>query len=72
MCDYVVMEISAVPAQISNEEFVLEPLFVREDFGRPLEFVGNHLPIDLERRLDRALPPGVTMRNVAEGGAVIL
>lgn len=67
-----VMEISAVPPQISNDEFVLEPLFVREDFGRPLEFVGHHLPDDLERRLDRALPDGVTMRDLAEGGAVIL
>lgn len=67
-----VMEISAVPAQISNDEFVLEPLFVREDFGRPLEFVGHHLPVDLERRLDRALPPNVTLRSLAEGGAVIL
>ena len=67
-----VMEISAVPAQISNDEFVLEPLFVREDFGRPLEFVGHHLPEDLERRLDRALPAGVTMRDLAEGGGAIL
>ena len=62
----------AVPPQISNDEFVLEPFFVREDFGRPLEFVGHHLPDDLERRLDRALPPGVTMRDLAEGAAVIL
>ena len=62
----------AVPPQISNDEFVLEPIFVREDFGRPLEFVGHHLPDDLERRLDRALPPGVTMRDLAEGSAVIL
>jgi pilus assembly protein CpaF len=67
-----VMEISAIPAQISNDEFVLEPIFVREDFGRPLVFVGHHLPDDLERRLNRALPSGVTMRDVAEGSAVIL
>ncbi len=67
-----VMEICAVPPQISNDEFVLEPLFVREDFGRPLEFTGHHLPEDLERRLDRALPPGVTMRDLAEGAAVLL
>jgi Flp pilus assembly CpaF family ATPase len=67
-----VMQISAVPPQISNDEFVLEPLFVREDFGRPLEFVGHHLADDLERRLNRALPEGVTMRDLAEGGAVIL
>jgi hypothetical protein len=39
-----VMEICAVPAQISNDEFVLEPVFQREDFGRLLEFVGHRLP----------------------------
>jgi hypothetical protein len=66
------MEISAVPAQISNDEFVLEPIFVRDDFGRPLEFVGHHLPDDLERRLNRALPSGVTFRDLAEGSAVLL
>ena len=67
-----VMEISAVPPQISNDEFVLEPIFVREDFGRPLEFVGHHLPEDLERRMNRALPIGVTLRDLAEGLAVLL
>jgi hypothetical protein len=67
-----VMEVCAVPPQISNDEFVLEPLFVREDFGRPLEFVGHHLPAELERRIDRALPPAVTLRALAEGKAAIL
>jgi pilus assembly protein CpaF len=67
-----VMEICAVPPQISKDEFVLEPLFVREDFGRPLEFVGHHVPAELERRIDRALPPGVTVRSLAEGKAVIV
>jgi hypothetical protein len=67
-----VMEISAVPPQISSDEFVLEPIFVREDFGRPLEFVGHHLPEDLERRMNRALPVGVTLRDLAEGSAVLL
>lgn len=67
-----VMEICAVPAQINHDEFVLEPLFAREDFGRPLEFVGHHLPDDLERRLNRALPGRITIRDLAEGSAVIL
>lgn len=67
-----VMEISVVPPQISNDEFVLEPIFVRDDFGRPLEFVGHHLPNDLERRLDRALPAGLTIRDLAEGAGAIL
>jgi Flp pilus assembly CpaF family ATPase len=67
-----VMEISAVPAQISNDEFVLEPLFVRDDFGRPLEFVGHRLPDDFERRLNRALPDGMTVRDLCEGSAVLL
>ena len=61
-----------LPAQISNDEFVLEPLFVREDFGRPLEFVGHRLPEDLERRINRALPDGVTVRDLCEGSAVLL
>jgi hypothetical protein len=51
---------------------VLEPVFLREDFGRPLEFVGHRLPGDLERRLNRALPSGITMRDLADGSAVIL
>jgi pilus assembly protein CpaF len=67
-----VMEICAVPPQISDDEFVLEPLFRREDFGRPLQFVGHHLTPELERRLDRALPPRVTVRALAEGKATIL
>ena len=67
-----VMEICAVPAQITKDEFVLEPMFVRQDFGRPLEFVGHRLPDDLERRLNRALPSGVTMRDLADGSAVVI
>lgn len=67
-----VMEISVVPPQISSDEFVLEPIFVREDFGWPLEFVGHHVPNELERRLDRALPTGLTMRDLAEGAGAIL
>lgn len=67
-----VMEICAVPPQISNDEFVLEPIFKRADFGRPLEFVGHHIPADVEQRIDRALPRGVTLRALAEGGASIL
>jgi pilus assembly protein CpaF len=67
-----VMEICAVPPQISNDEFVLEPIFQRADFGRPLEFVGHHIPADVEQRIDRALPRGVTLRALAEGGASIL
>jgi pilus assembly protein CpaF len=66
-----VMEICAVPAQITDDEFTLEPVFVREDFGRPLEYVGHHLPDDLEKRLNRALPNGVTMRDLADGSAAI-
>jgi hypothetical protein len=66
------MELCAVPAQITKDEFVLEPMFVRQDFGRPLEFVGHYLPDDLERRLNRALPSGVTMRDLADGSAVVL
>jgi pilus assembly protein CpaF len=67
-----VMEICAVPPQISNDEFGLQPIYQREDFGHPLEFVGHHFPADVERRIDRALPPGVTLHDLAEGGASVL
>ena len=33
---------------------------------------GHHLPEDLERRMNRALPVGVTLRDLAEGSAVLL
>ncbi|MEZ5218188.1 MAG: hypothetical protein R2705_09010 [Ilumatobacteraceae bacterium] len=67
-----VMEICVVPPQISDDEFVLEPLFRREDFGTPLEFCGHHLPEELEARLNRALPAGVTIRDLCEGRASLL
>lgn len=67
-----VMEICVVPPQISDDEFVLEPLFRREDFGTPLEFCGHHLPEELEGRLNRALPSGMSIRDLCEGRASIL
>ncbi len=67
-----VMEIAVVPAQISHDEFVLQPVFHREDIGAPLEFVGHHLPPTLEKELNRGLPSGVTIRSLAEGGVSLL
>ena len=67
-----VMEICVVPPQINGDEFVLEPLFSRDDFGQPLEFCGHRLPDDFERRLNRALPDGVTVRDICEGRTALI
>ena len=67
-----VMEICVVPPQITDDEFVLEPLFRRADFGAPLEFCGHRLPDDLETRLNRALPDGVTIRDLCESRTSLL
>ena len=66
-----VMEICVVPPQIAPTGFVLEPIFRREDFGQPLEFVGHHFPQELERRINRALPNGMTLRDITERGATL-
>ena len=65
-----VMEICTVPPQLSDDEFVLEPLFRREALGEPLEYCGPAaLGAELERRLNRGLPRGITVRDLCEGTA---
>ena len=54
-----IMEIACVPPQLSDDEFVLEPLFKREELGAPLEYCGPQaLTPEFERRINRALPQG--------------
>jgi pilus assembly protein CpaF len=67
-----VMEIACVPPQLSDDEFVLEPLFKREELGAPLEYRGPQaLTAEFERRVNRALPKGVTVRDLCEGRAIL-
>jgi pilus assembly protein CpaF len=63
-----VMEIVAVVPALS-EDFTVEPIFVREALGRPLEWTGM-LPARLESRVDRSLPRGLSLRAIVEGAEV--
>lgn len=68
-----VMEICTVPPQLSDDEFVLEPLFRRQELGEPLEYCGPAaLGPELEKRISRALPPGVTVRDLCDGSVTLL
>lgn len=60
-----IMEITAVVPALS-EHFTCEPVFVRESLGRPLVWTGA-VPERLARRVERALPPGTTLRSLLEG-----
>lgn len=65
-----VMEIVAIPPmQGADVDFTVEPIFVRADFGAPLEWTGSPLPTELEVRLGRVLRPhGITVTELLEGG----
>jgi pilus assembly protein CpaF len=59
-----VTEVTAlVPGAGDEQSF--EPIFVRSALGRPLEWTGA-LPPALETRVDRALPPGSSLRQLLE------
>lgn len=68
-----VMEIVAIPPMQGAEiEFTVEPIFVRSDFGAPLEWTGCPLPAELEQRLGRVLRPhGITVTELLEGTGVL-
>src|SRR5262249_33097268 len=61
-----VTEITAVVPSLADGD-TCEPLFVREQLGRPLEWTGA-LPPGLEERVDRVLPEGTRIRDVIERG----
>ncbi|MCP5028946.1 MAG: CpaF family protein [Actinomycetia bacterium] len=64
-----VMEISAVqPLPARADDFVVEPLFLRPEFGGPLRWTGNPLPPGLATRLEQILRPvGVSVTELLEG-----
>jgi pilus assembly protein CpaF len=64
-----VMEIAAVvPLPAAADDFVVEPLFVRRDFGERLAWTGNPLPTNLATRIERVLRPvGVSVADLLEG-----
>jgi pilus assembly protein CpaF len=64
-----VTEVVAIPPlQANDADFTVEPVFVRRDFGAPLEWTGNPLPAELEERLQRVLrPEGVRVTDLLDG-----
>ncbi|MGQ0825028.1 MAG: CpaF family protein [Actinomycetota bacterium] len=61
-----VTEITAIAPTLSDDQTV-EPIFVRDGLGRPLEWTGA-LPPVLEDRVDRALPGDLRLRRLLEQG----
>ena len=64
-----IMELVAIPSmQGADDDFTVEPIFVRDGFGSPLRWTGSPLPTELERRLGRVLAPlGIAVSDLLEG-----
>ena len=64
-----IMEVVAIPPmQGADDDFTVEPIFVRDGFGSPLRWTGSPLPTELERRLGRVLAPlGIAVSDLLEG-----
>ena len=69
-----VMEIACIPPmQGSESDFTVEPIFVRSDFGAPLQWTGSPLPNDLENRIARILRPmNMTVADLLDGKRTLL
>lgn len=63
-----VTEITALVPALSDD-FTVEPIFAREDLGKPLQWTGV-LPGPLEARVSRSLPNGSSLRGIVEGRGV--
>jgi hypothetical protein len=50
-----------------HEDFSSEPLFVRERMGGPMEWTGASPPDAIARRLQAALPGGLSLADVMKG-----
>jgi pilus assembly protein CpaF len=59
-----VTEIAALVPNVGDDQS-FEPIFVRASLGRPLEWTGA-VPPGLAARVDRALPPGSSLRQLLE------
>ncbi len=69
-----VMEVACIPPmQGSETDFTVEPIFVRDDFGAPLQWTGSPLPLDLETRIGRVLRPlKITVNDILDGTRVLV
>ncbi len=69
-----IMEIVAIPPmQGGEDDFTVEPIFTRDDFGSPLRWTGSPLPTELELRLARVLRPlDISITELLEGTRTLL
>lgn len=65
-----VMEVLAVEPSMSTSGFTTAPIFLREDFGKPLAWTGA-VPACADR-IERHLPKGMTIRGILSGQQVYL
>lgn len=64
-----VTEISWVSPQLVGGTVVYEPIFRRETLGQPLRWTGASPDPATTARIERALPPGVTLTALLDGRA---
>ncbi len=62
-----VMEILVVAPSLTSDEFTTEALFARDAVGSPMRWTGTLPPADLTSRIQRALPPDVTVQAILSG-----
>jgi pilus assembly protein CpaF len=60
-----VMEILAVEPSMADNSFTTQPIFEREDFGKPLRWTGA-VPACAEQ-IERSLPRGMNIRDILSG-----
>lgn len=65
------MEILAVNPSL-HDDFTTEPLFHREEIGRPLQWTGQMPKEALTKRIDAALPKGFNLRAICDGSVTPL
>jgi len=60
-----VMEVVGVsPLGAEHGDFITETILKRPEIGHPLQWGGTQLPKEVRRRIDRALPPGITSEEL--------
>ncbi|NND01215.1 MAG: CpaF family protein [Acidimicrobiia bacterium] len=60
------MEVLALNPSL-HDDFTTEPLFHREEIGRPLQWTGQMPNEALTKRIDAALPEGFDLRAICDG-----
>ncbi|HDH03327.1 MAG TPA: CpaF family protein, partial [Actinobacteria bacterium] len=62
-----VQEILVVAPSLTSDEFTTEAIFLRDEVGAPMRWTGTLPPPDLTARIQRPLPPDVTVQSILSG-----